>query len=102
MRLALLAFTITCGAQDFPVRPVKIIVPCAGIHADAPLPAMKGDTWDRVLRTNLDGFYTVAQPLLMPMIRRHDGGRVVAISSIAALAGNRGQANYAASKATST
>ncbi|HXC50679.1 MAG TPA: 3-oxoacyl-ACP reductase FabG [Candidatus Limnocylindrales bacterium] len=75
------------------------IVLNAGIHADAPLPAMKGDAWDRVLRTNLDGFYNVAQPLLMPMVRRHDGGRVVAISSIAALAGNRGQANYAASKA---
>lgn len=71
----------------------------AGIHADAPLPAMKPDAWDRVLRTNLDGFYNVSQPVLMPMVRAHGGGRVVSISSIAGLAGNRGQANYAASKA---
>lgn len=71
----------------------------AGIHADAPLPAMKPEAWDRVLRTNLDGFYNVAHPLVMPMLRGHDGGRVVAISSIAGIAGNRGQANYAASKA---
>ncbi|MFN2425176.1 MAG: 3-oxoacyl-ACP reductase FabG [Candidatus Binatia bacterium] len=71
----------------------------AGIHADAPLPAMKPDDWDRVLRTNLDGFYNVSRPLLMPMVRSHGGGRVVAISSIAGIAGNRGQANYAASKA---
>lgn len=71
----------------------------AGIHADAPLPAMKPDAWDRVLRTNLDGFYNVCHPLLMPMVRGHGGGRVVSISSIAGIAGNRGQANYAASKA---
>ena len=71
----------------------------AGIHADAPLPAMKPDAWDRVLRTNLDGFYNVSHPLLMPMVRHHGGGRVVSISSIAGIAGNRGQANYAASKA---
>jgi len=71
----------------------------AGIHADAPLPAMKPEAWDRVLRTNLDGFYNVCHPLLMPMVRAHGGGRVVAISSISGIAGNRGQANYAASKA---
>jgi 3-oxoacyl-[acyl-carrier protein] reductase len=71
----------------------------AGVHADAPLPAMKPDAWDRVLRTNLDGFYNVSHPLLMPMVRSHGGGRVVSISSIAGIAGNRGQANYAASKA---
>ncbi|MFN2376665.1 MAG: 3-oxoacyl-ACP reductase FabG, partial [Candidatus Binatia bacterium] len=71
----------------------------AGVHSDAPLPAMKPEAWDRVLRTNLDGFYNVTHPLLMPMVRKHGGGRVVSISSVAALAGNRGQANYAASKA---
>jgi 3-oxoacyl-[acyl-carrier protein] reductase len=75
------------------------LVANAGVHADAPLPAMKPEQWDRVVRTNLDGFYNVSQPLLMPMVRGHGGGRVVAISSIAGLAGNRGQANYAASKA---
>lgn len=75
------------------------IVLNAGVHADAPLPAMKPEQWDRVVRTNLDGFYNVSHPLLMPMVRRHGGGRVVAISSVAGLAGNRGQANYAASKA---
>lgn len=75
------------------------LVANAGIHADAPLPAMKPEQWDRVVRTNLDGFYNVSQPLLMSMVRAHGGGRVVAISSIAGIAGNRGQANYAASKA---
>jgi 3-oxoacyl-[acyl-carrier protein] reductase len=71
----------------------------AGIHADAAFPAMKPDAWDRVLRTNLDAFYNVLHPLVMPMVRRHDGGRVVVMSSIAGVAGNRGQTNYAASKA---
>jgi 3-oxoacyl-[acyl-carrier protein] reductase len=75
------------------------IVLNAGVHSDAPLPAMKPEAWDRVLRTNLDGLYNVTHPLLMPMVRSHSGGRVVAISSIAGIAGNRGQANYAASKA---
>jgi 3-oxoacyl-[acyl-carrier protein] reductase len=71
----------------------------AGIHSDAAFPAMKPDAWDRVLRTNLDGFYNVLHPLVMPMVRAHDGGRVVVVSSIAGVAGNRGQTNYAASKA---
>jgi len=71
----------------------------AGIHADAPLPVMKPEAWDSVLRTNLDGFYNVVQPLVMPMVRARAGGRIVAISSVAGIAGNRGQANYAASKA---
>ncbi len=71
----------------------------AGIHADAPFPSLSGDDWDRVLRTNLDGFHHVLRPLVMPMVRAHRGGRVVAISSVAGLAGHRGQANYAASKA---
>jgi 3-oxoacyl-[acyl-carrier protein] reductase len=71
----------------------------AGIHADAAFPAMKPDAWDRVLRTNLDAFYHVLHPLVMPMVRMHDGGRVVVMSSIAGVAGNRGQTNYAASKA---
>ncbi|HYC57312.1 MAG TPA: 3-oxoacyl-ACP reductase FabG [Candidatus Binatia bacterium] len=75
------------------------IVANAGIHSDAPLPAMKPHAWDSVVRTNLDGFYNLVQPLVMPMVRARKGGRIVAISSIAGIAGNRGQANYAASKA---
>ena len=71
----------------------------AGITADAAFPSLRGEEWDRVLRTNLDGFYNVLQPLVMPMVRAHRGGRIVAISSVAGLAGNRGQTNYAASKA---
>jgi 3-oxoacyl-[acyl-carrier protein] reductase len=71
----------------------------AGVHADAAFPSLKGDDWDRVLRTNLDGFYNTLHPIVMPMVRAHDGGRIVAISSVAGIAGNRGQVNYAASKA---
>jgi len=71
----------------------------AGVTADAPLASMKLEHWQRVLRTNLDGFYHVLQPLLMPMVRMRDGGRIVTLSSVAGLRGNRGQTNYAASKA---
>jgi len=71
----------------------------AGIHADAPFPGMSSESWDRVLRTNLDGFYNVLHPLVMPMVRARRGGRIVSISSLAGMAGNRGQVNYAASKA---
>jgi len=75
------------------------VVHNAGITADAAFPAMTGDAWDRVLRTNLDGFFHVVRPLVMPMVRARAGGRIVAISSTAGQAGNRGQVNYAASKA---
>ncbi len=69
-------------------------------HAPTPPSrAMTGEAWDRVLRTNLDGFYHVVRPLVMPMVRAQAGGRIVAISSTAGQAGNRGQVNYAASKA---
>ncbi len=71
----------------------------AGVRADAPFPSIKPEDWDRVLRTNLDSFYGVLQPLTMPMIRARRGGRIVAITSLAGLAGNRGQVSYAASKA---
>jgi 3-oxoacyl-[acyl-carrier protein] reductase len=71
----------------------------AGISADAPFPGMSGDAWDRVLRTNLDGFYNVLHPLTMPMIRAKKGGRIVVLSSVAGQIGNRGQVNYSASKA---
>ena len=75
------------------------VVSNAGITADAAFPAMSGDAWDRVLRTNLDGFYNVVRPLVMPMVRARQGGRVVTVSSVAGLTGNRGQVNYSASKA---
>ncbi len=71
----------------------------AGVTADAPLASMKDEDWDRVLGTNLDGFFNVLRPLVMPMVRLRSGGRIVAISSVSGLRGNRGQANYAASKA---
>jgi len=71
----------------------------AGVTDDAAFPSMKPDAWDRVLRTNLDGFYHTLHPLVMPMVRLHDGGRIVALSSMAGIIGHRGQVNYAASKA---
>ncbi len=71
----------------------------AGVTADAPFPGMTGEAWDRVLHTNLDGFYNVLHPLVMPMVRTREGGRIVVISSVAGQVGNRGQVNYSASKA---
>ncbi|HQQ62834.1 MAG TPA: 3-ketoacyl-ACP reductase FabG2 [Pseudomonadales bacterium] len=71
----------------------------AGITRDGAFPALTGDDWDSVIHTNLDGFYNVLHPLLMPMIRTRRGGRVVALSSVSGLMGNRGQVNYSASKA---
>ena len=71
----------------------------AGVTADAPFPIMKDEAWDSVLSTNLDGFFNVVRPCVMPMVRAHRGGRIVTISSAAGLVGNRGQVNYAASKA---
>lgn len=71
----------------------------AGVHADAAFPGMSGDAWDRVLRTNLDGFYNVVRPLVMPMVRARKGGRIVTITSASGVMGNRGQVNYSASKA---
>lgn len=75
------------------------IVCNAGIHEDAAFPAMGAGAWDRVLRTNLDAFHHVVQPLVLPMVRARQGGRIVTISSISGQIGNRGQVNYAASKA---
>ena len=75
------------------------VVVNAGVTADAPLASMKDEQWDAVLRTNLDGFYNVLRPLVMPLVRRRDGGRVVVLSSYSGLHGNAGQTNYAASKA---
>jgi 3-oxoacyl-[acyl-carrier protein] reductase len=71
----------------------------AGIARDAAFPAMTEAEWDGVLRTNLDGFYNVLHPLVMPMVQARAGGRIVTLSSVSGLAGNRGQTNYAAAKA---
>jgi len=75
------------------------VVSNAGVTADAPFPAMSGEGWDRVLRTNLDGFYNVLNPVVMPMVRARSGGRIVTVSSVSGIIGNRGQTNYSASKA---
>jgi 3-oxoacyl-[acyl-carrier protein] reductase len=71
----------------------------AGVVRDNSFPAMSGEDWDVVLRTNLDGFYNVLNPLIMPMVRRRAPGRIVTIASVAGLIGNRGQVNYSAAKA---
>ncbi|MGR9053053.1 MAG: 3-oxoacyl-ACP reductase FabG, partial [Gammaproteobacteria bacterium] len=71
----------------------------AGITADNAFPALSGDEWDSVVHTNLDGFYNVLNPLIMPMIRRRKPGRIVTLSSVSGLIGNRGQVNYSAAKA---
>jgi 3-oxoacyl-[acyl-carrier protein] reductase len=70
----------------------------AGITRDAAFPAMGGEEWDAVLRTNLDSFYNVLQPVSMPMVRRRAPGRIVTIASVAGIIGTRGQTNYSASK----
>lgn len=71
----------------------------AGLTRDGAFPALTDEDWDAVLRTNLDGFYNVLHPLIMPMIRRRQPGRIVCITSVSGLIGNRGQVNYSASKA---
>lgn len=71
----------------------------AGIARDATFAGMSGNEWDQVLRTNLDGFYNVLNPLVMPMVRRRRPGRIVTLASVSGLVGNRGQVNYSASKA---
>lgn len=76
---------------------IQVLVNNAGIHDDAVMPAMKAEQWRRVLDVSLNGFFNVTQPLLMPMIGTR-WGRIINISSVAAVAGNRGQVNYAAAK----
>lgn len=71
----------------------------AGVAADNAFPAMEDGEWDRVVRTDLDGFYNVLKPLVMPMVQAHSPGRIVVISSVTGVIGNRGQTNYAAAKA---
>lgn len=71
----------------------------AGIARDNAFPAMTGEEWDAVVHTNLDAFYNVLNPLVMPMVRRRKPGRIVTLASVSGLVGNRGQANYSAAKA---
>jgi 3-oxoacyl-[acyl-carrier protein] reductase len=78
--------------------PIQVVVNNAGIHDDAVMPAMKPEQWSSVIDVSLNGFFNVTRPLLLPMMATR-WGRVINISSVAALTGNRGQANYAAAKA---
>ena len=77
---------------------IQVVVNNAGIHDDAVMPAMKAEQWSRVIDVSLNGFFNVTQPLLLPMMATR-WGRIVNMSSVAGLTGNRGQANYAAAKA---
>ncbi|CAA9891920.1 3-oxoacyl-(acyl-carrier protein) reductase (3-ketoacyl- acyl carrier protein reductase) [Candidatus Methylobacter favarea] len=71
----------------------------AGITADNAFPSLTGEDWDKVVHTDLDGFYNVLHPVIMPMVRRRKPGRIVTLSSVSGLMGNRGQVNYSAAKA---
>jgi 3-oxoacyl-[acyl-carrier protein] reductase len=71
----------------------------AGVARDKAFPALSGEDWDIVIKTNLDGFYNVLNPLIMPMVRRRAPGRIVTLASVSGLIGNRGQVNYSAAKA---
>jgi 3-oxoacyl-[acyl-carrier protein] reductase len=78
-------------------QPIQIVVNNAGIHDDAVFPGMRAEQWHRVMDVSVNGFFNVTQTLLMPMIRSR-WGRIINVSSIAALTGNRGQVNYSAAK----
>ena len=91
--------TAAALAADLEAHGVYYGVVCnAGIARDAAFPAMTGDEWDSVVRTNLDSFYNVLQPLVMPMVRQRAPGRIVTLASVSGLIGNRGQTNYSAAK----
>jgi 3-oxoacyl-[acyl-carrier protein] reductase len=77
---------------------IQVLINCAGIHDDAVFPGLRSEQWHRVIDVSLNGFFNVSQPLIMPMIRSR-WGRIVNISSVAAIMGNKGQVNYAAAKA---
>ena len=101
---AAVSFDITDGAatrtaleESLHAGPIQILVNNAGVHDDAVLPGMSASQWHRVIDVSVNGFFNATQPLLLPMIRTR-WGRIVNVSSIAALIGNRGQVNYAAAK----
>ena len=89
--------TATALAEFLAAGPIQILVNNAGIHADAVFPGMSGEQWDSVIDVSLNGFFNVTRPLILPMIRTR-WGRIVTVSSIAAITGNRGQVNYSAAK----
>lgn len=104
-RASPLVFDVTDGAQCRKIltaeterAPIQIVINNAGLHDDAPLAGMSEEQWRRVIDVSLNGFYNVTQPLLLPMMATR-WGRIVSLSSIAGVMGNRGQANYAAAKA---
>jgi 3-oxoacyl-[acyl-carrier protein] reductase len=78
---------------------IDVVVNNAGFARDAPFPAMTRPDWEGVTRTTLDGFFNVTRPLVMPLVHRRRGGRIINIASISGLVGNRGQVNYSAAKA---
>lgn len=94
---------VNCKQQietDMDVHGVYYGVVCnAGIAKDNAFPALSGDEWDAVIHTNLDGFYNVLNPVVMPMVRTRKPGRIVTLASVSGMIGNRGQVNYSAAKA---
>ena len=92
--------TKQCLEEDVSKNGADYGVVCnAGVAHDAAFPALQDEQWDSVIHTNLDGFYNVLHPLTMPMIRLRNGGRIITLSSVSGLIGNRGQVNYSAAKA---
>ena len=90
----------TCIGADLEAHGAYYGVVCnAGLAHDTAFPAMSGEAWDSVIRSNLDAFYNVLQPVIMPMVRRRAPGRIITLASVSGLVGNRGQANYSAAKA---
>ena len=102
-----IAFDVTDREQTTAALEAKVaadgpfygVVCNAGITRDAAFPALSGEDWDQVLGVGLDSFFNVVQPLTIPMVKTRTGGRIVAISSVSGLVGNRGQVNYSAAKA---
>ncbi len=89
--------TATACARMLEGGPIQILVNNAGVHDDAVLPGMRAEQWHKVIDVSLNGFFRVTQPLLLPMMRTR-WGRILNISSVSAITGNRGQVNYAAAK----
>lgn len=92
--------TFACIEEYLKTNPAPYGVVCnAGVSADTAFPAMTNEEWDGVIHTNLDSFYNLLHPLVMPMVSARKPGRIVTLSSVSGITGNRGQVNYSASKA---